>query len=394
VPQAYDALLQGWEHYHQGTQEGFKQAISQFEAAIELDPGYSRAYAGLAAVYWNIADWGWITFTEIEWQHAVDRAKENLAKALERPTAEAYRISAELLLSHGRHDEAMTEIDRAIALDPNAANTYVSKAWLLIVAGEPAEAEANARLAMRLNPAYRPHYLRILGRALFHQERYEEAAEALQRAASRQPDYGETYVRLIATYGHLGRMEDAKTAITTYNEMVSKVGGGGLIVQSIAGWYQETYHYKDETDLDRLLEGLRLAGVPEGVAPGAGETDFKSLLTETEGTFDVEGATEIDVATAKTLFERNVVFVDVRSVGHYDQGHIPGAIHLDLKTDLTDAKLSEVIGKDDEVVFYCFGQSCYMSAHACAKALTWGFTKVYYFPDGYPGWKDAGYPIE
>jgi TolB-like protein/class 3 adenylate cyclase/rhodanese-related sulfurtransferase len=393
VPQAYDALLQGWEHYHRGTQDGFKQAISQFEAAIELDPGYSRAYAGLAAVYWNIAEWGWATFTEIEWQHAVDLANENLAKALEQPTAEAYRISAEILLSHGRHDEAMAEIDRAVALDPNAADTYISKAWLLTVAGQPVAAEDNVRLAMRLNPAYRPHYLRILGRALFHQERYEEAAETMERAASRQPDYEDTYVRLAATYGHLGRLEAAKTAAERYDEIIARAGRGELTVQYIANWYQETYHYQDETDLQRLLEGLRLAGVAEGVAPGAGETEFKSLLSETAGTYDVAGATEIDAATAKALSERGVVFVDVRGVGTYDQGHIPGAINLSLESDLSKESLSQVIGQDDEVVFYCFGQSCYLSAHACAKALTWGFTQVYYFSDGYPGWKDAGYPV-
>jgi TolB-like protein/class 3 adenylate cyclase/rhodanese-related sulfurtransferase/Flp pilus assembly protein TadD len=393
LPQAYDALLQGWEHYHRGTPEGLDSAIAHFEKAIELDPGYSRAYAGLATVYWNIAEWGWATYAEIEWQHAVDLANENLAKALEKPTAEAYRISAEILLSHGRHEEAMAAIDRAIALDPNAPDNYVSKAWLQTVTGQPAEAEDNVRFAMRLNPAYRAHYLRILGRALFHQERYEEAAEILQRAASRQPDYEETYVRLAATYGHLGRIEDAKKAIETYNEIVSGAGSSGLVVQFIAGWYQETYHYKNEADLERLLEGLRLAGVPEGVVSGVGETDFKPLVTEFEGAYDVEGATEIDVTTAKKLADRDVVFVDVRSVGYYDEGHIPGAIHLDLKTDLTEANLSEVIGKDDEVVFYCFGESCYLSAHACAKALTWGFTRVYYFPDGFPGWTAAGYPI-
>jgi TolB-like protein/class 3 adenylate cyclase/rhodanese-related sulfurtransferase len=393
VPRAYDALLQGWKYYHLGTPEGLRQAISYFEAAITLDPDYSRAYAGLAAVYWDIAEWAWTSITEIEWQHALDRAKENLSKALERPTSEAYRISAEILLSYGRHDEAMAEIDRAIALDPNKPDNLVSKAWLQTISGQPVEGEENVRLAMRLNPAYPPHYLRILGRALFHQERYEEAAETLERAANRQPDYAETYVRLAATYGHLGRIEEAKAAVATYNDIIAGAGSSELVVQYVAGWYQETYHYKDEIYLQRLMDGLRLAGVPEGIVPEAGESDFKSLVSESEGAYDVEGAIEIDALVAKALSERGVVFVDVRSVGYYNEGHIPGAIHLDLETDLTAASLSEFVSKDDEVVFYCFGESCYLSAHACAKALTWGFRKVYYFPGGFPAWKDAGYPV-
>ena len=393
VPRAYDALLRGWEYYRLGTPEALRQATSHFETAIALDPDYSRAYAGLAAVYWDIAEWAWVAITEIEWQHAVDLAKENLAMALKRPTSEAYRISAEILLSHGRQDDAMAEIDRAIALEPNNPDNLVSKAWLQTIFGQPMKGEENVRLAMRLNPAYPPQYLRILGRALFHQERFAEAAETLQRAAHRQPDYAETYVRLAATYGHLGRIAEAKAAVATYNEIIAGAGSSELVVQYVAGWYQETYHYKDESYLQRLMEGLRLAGVPEGNVPEAGEADFKSLVSEIEGAYDVEGAIEIDASTAKALSERGVVFVDVRSVGYYDEGHIPGAVHLDLETDLTAASLSEFVGKDDEVVFYCFGESCYLSAHACAKALTWGFRKVYYFPGGFPAWKDAGYPV-
>ena len=49
VPQAYDAFLQGWDHYRRETKEDTTKAITFFEQAIKLDPGYSRAYAGLAA---------------------------------------------------------------------------------------------------------------------------------------------------------------------------------------------------------------------------------------------------------------------------------------------------------------------------------------------------------
>ncbi|MCZ6859208.1 MAG: adenylate/guanylate cyclase domain-containing protein, partial [Alphaproteobacteria bacterium] len=268
VPQAYDALLQGWELYNRWTPQDFTKALSHFERAIELDPGYSRAYAGLAAVYWNIVTWGWASYTDIEWQHALNRAKDYVAKALEQPTADAYRVSAELLLWQGDHDEALAEIDRAIALDPNAARNYVSKAWILTVSGRAEEAEEKVRLAMRLNPSYRPNYLRALGRALFHQERYEKAAEALERAANRQPDYEYTYVRLAAAYGNLGRIEDAKAAVEKYNEVVGRTGYRSLTVQEIRIYLQSRYHY-EETYLERILDGLRKAGVSEGAAPGA-----------------------------------------------------------------------------------------------------------------------------
>ena len=60
---------------------------------------------------------------------------------------------------------------------------------------------------------------------------------------------------------------------------------------------------------------------------------------------------------------------------------------------MTKEALSELVGLDQEVVFYCGGEDCPLSANACAKALVWGYTKVYYFAGGYPSWKEAGYPV-
>lgn len=110
------------------------------------------------------------------------------------------------------------------------------------------------------------------------------------------------------------------------------------------------------------------------------------------GTFDVEGAVEIDAAGAKALLDRGAVFIDVRGSGPYSRGHIPDAVNLHTNRKLTRESLSEHVGFDDEVVFYCGGTDCPLSPYACAKALVWGYTKVYYFAGGYPDWQKAGYP--
>ena len=54
--QAYDVFLKGWQHYLQQTPEDFRTAIVQFNKATELDPEYGRAYAALAATYWEAYD--------------------------------------------------------------------------------------------------------------------------------------------------------------------------------------------------------------------------------------------------------------------------------------------------------------------------------------------------
>ena len=185
VPQAYDAFLHGWELYRRQTPDDNANAIAQFEKAIELDSGYGRAYAGLAAANWEIVTSNMEMAVGAEWQHAYDRVEENLAKAMAAPTATAHWVQAEVLASQGRFDEALEAIDHGVALEPNNPDGHVGKAQTLNAMGRAAEAEAAARLAMRLNPHFRPEVLRELARAILHQERYEEAAASFERVVSR-----------------------------------------------------------------------------------------------------------------------------------------------------------------------------------------------------------------
>lgn len=110
----------------------------------------------------------------------------------------------------------------------------------------------------------------------------------------------------------------------------------------------------------------------------------------------VAGATTVDTAKAKALFDKKVVFIDSRSGKDWDAGRIPGAEHIDIKgADWNEANVVKAAGgKDKEVVMYCNGEKCLRSSQAAAEALKWGFTKVYYYRDGFPSWQAAGYPVE
>ncbi len=80
-----------------------------------------------------------------------------------------------------------------------------------------------------------------------------------------------------------------------------------------------------------------------------------SVANAQESPLSVEGATTIQAAKAKTLFDRGVPFVDVRNDDTFEAGHIPGATHLDLFTAFNKADLLKVSAKDKEVVIYCAG---------------------------------------
>jgi rhodanese-related sulfurtransferase len=108
----------------------------------------------------------------------------------------------------------------------------------------------------------------------------------------------------------------------------------------------------------------------------------------------VKGAITIDGAKAKAMFDKGVVFVDVRNDKDWNGGRIPGAVHLDLHKNFTADALAKHVKKDQEVVMYCNGPSCMRSSEASEKAVGWGFTKVYYYRLGFPDWKAAGYPVE
>lgn len=108
----------------------------------------------------------------------------------------------------------------------------------------------------------------------------------------------------------------------------------------------------------------------------------------------IDGATTIEATQAKSLFDKGVPFVDVRSNSDWDAGRIPGAKHIELKKVFSEAELLKVASKDKKVVFYCNGESCLRSSQAAEKAIGWGFKKVYYFRLGFPSWQAAGLPTE
>jgi len=108
----------------------------------------------------------------------------------------------------------------------------------------------------------------------------------------------------------------------------------------------------------------------------------------------IDGATTVDAAQAKALFDKGVAFVDVRSNKDWDAGRIPGAAHVELKKVYNEDTLGKVVGKDAEVCIYCNGPKCMRSSKAAAKAVAWGYKKVYYFREGFPAWQGAGFPVE
>jgi TolB-like protein len=254
---AYDAFLQGREHYFRYTPDDFAEAARYFEKAIELDSNYGQAFAALALTYWESSHNLWYTDLGVSNYEARIRAEIYLQKAINSPTALAYQVASRVLTDRAEHEEAIAKAQRAIAFDPNDANSYLAKAYALIYAGRPKEAFDLVQRAMRLDPHYPAYYLFVLGLAHFGMEQFEKAAISFERALKRNPINYVPLIPLTAAYAHLDREHEAAASIEKLHKVLP------MLTLRFISYGTPLCSYKNPVDKNRLLGGLRKAGMPE-----------------------------------------------------------------------------------------------------------------------------------
>jgi len=93
------------------------------------------------------------------------------------------------------------------------------------------------------------------------------------------------------------------------------------------------------------------------------------------------------------LANPGMVVIDSRKRAEYIKGHIEGSINM-LNTEMTLEKLAAVApDRATILLFYCNGIRCMRSADAINKALTWGYTNIYWFRDGWRVWTEMKFPV-
>ncbi|MDX1489161.1 MAG: hypothetical protein R3268_13210, partial [Acidiferrobacterales bacterium] len=243
---AYDFVLRGLEQLNLEGYEHNAEARRLFEKAIELDPQYATAHAYLAlAIYVQ-----WINDdTPEELERALVCARQALA--LDENDSRCHRILSSIYTRLDQHDRAEFHSDRSIALNPNDALSAIYRAGLLRHLGRADEDAEWAREAMRLNPYHPNWYWNQLAFALHSAGHYVDALQAYGRIAER-PSFYHAYVA--ACHAELGEMEEARKHV-----------GQALQAKpdfSVATWGKRLA-FKNEADLQRFLDGLRKAGLPE-----------------------------------------------------------------------------------------------------------------------------------
>jgi len=151
-PEAYESYLKGRYFWNKRTADGLKVATAYFNQAIEEDPNYAQAYAGLADSYNLLGDWEYGALAPSE---AYPKAKAAAIKALElnNTLGEAHTSLAFSLDVFDRDwQSAEKEFRKAIELNPGYATAHHWYAWHLSEIGRNAEAIAEMRKAEHLDP--------------------------------------------------------------------------------------------------------------------------------------------------------------------------------------------------------------------------------------------------
>ncbi|MFH1609051.1 MAG: tetratricopeptide repeat protein, partial [Candidatus Bipolaricaulota bacterium] len=210
--EAYTLYLRGRFHWNRRTKADLERAIAFFQQAIELEPRYAQAYAGLADAWYILVSYGLADAKEflpkaeeaarraLELDDALAEAHTSLAgiaayrfdweqaergfrRAIElNPNyATAHHWYAFLLSTHGRLDEALGHIHRARELDPHSPIIWVAAAVVHHWTRQYDRILDEVRATVQLHPGALPEFHMILGAVLFWLGRYEEALSELQK---------------------------------------------------------------------------------------------------------------------------------------------------------------------------------------------------------------------
>ncbi|MCI0618176.1 protein kinase, partial [bacterium] len=213
--EAYQLYLKGRYYWNKRTEEGLKKGIEYFQQAIQKDPKYALAYAGIADCYVVLADYGIIPSRE-----AIPKTKEATMKTLELDDtlAEAHTNLANVHEFEWNWKEAEKEYKRSIELNPNYATAHHWYSNYLSYMGRSEEGIAEIKRAQELDPLS----LIINGSVAdlyFDARRYDEAIEQYQKSIEMEPNFANVHSQLARAYRQKGMYKEALAAIEKEHEI-------------------------------------------------------------------------------------------------------------------------------------------------------------------------------
>jgi adenylate cyclase len=253
---AYDLYLRALAQSYRYTDEGLAEAVVLARRALAIDPSYAPAAAmvGWCLALQRVQGWGALSDDDIA--EACRLARQALD--VERDDGETiWQAAYTLFFFAGEAAMAAAALDRALALNPNAAHAWLIKGHINALRNQPEAAIEAIERARRLSPfdPYAFFYAFQIAVAHLAARRFEQVIEWADRALRDQPRLVSAMRFKVVALAHLGRLDAARGELGRVLAIDPKL--------TIAG-YREYAHFSAPEVLELLVTGMRLAGLPEG----------------------------------------------------------------------------------------------------------------------------------
>jgi TolB-like protein len=228
VPEAYNHYLLGRRAFLRGSLDDFRSAVGSYQRAIDLDPGYAPAWAGLSAAVYAVAE-------EAESDQAIAAGFKRARSAAEKAVAlgpdlpESFRARGYLrALVDWDWPGAAADLERALALEPESPDALSVVASLVLrPSGRLAEAEVLLRRATALDPL-NPRLWSSLGSTLLYQGQTAPGREALNRSLQLSPSQSFTSFNVALSLLLEGRPAEALAVTRGSTSEVFRLLGAAL----------------------------------------------------------------------------------------------------------------------------------------------------------------------
>ncbi len=263
--EAYQLYLRGRYYWNQRSKEGFEQAIGHFNQAIDIDPGYALAYAGLADAFVLQG-----VYRHVSGREALQAAEKaaTSARDLDDSLAEAHASLGLLAIFRFDWEVAERELLRGLQLNPKYPTAHHYHGHYLKARGQFDEALAEYRQAQALDPVS-PRITMDLGLELTRKGEYDLAIEQFSNALELQPNFATAHANLGRAYLRKGLHQEALTSLRRGADLEFVIGATWL-----AYFLAVTEQKEEALELLEELEGSN-AGPSEiaTVYVGLGEID-------------------------------------------------------------------------------------------------------------------------
>jgi adenylate cyclase len=249
---AYDHYMRGIASGYQWTNESTAEALRHYYKAIELDPKFAMAYALAACCFsWRKVS-GWMT--EPVKETAETKRLADCAIRLGQDDAQVLCWAGSALsIVVGELDVGFALVERALKLNPNLMDAWLSSGQVRLVRGDWDIGIDHFNRAMRLSPFDPMLFMMQQGIAIghFYMERYEEAAEWAAKSLGQYPANSSCWRIAAASHALLGRQVEAEKAMARLRQLDPTLRISALKL-AVAGLKK-----------GKMEQGLRIAGLPE-----------------------------------------------------------------------------------------------------------------------------------